>query len=118
MNRARLAFFTLAGSLLTITGCASMHDDCQTGGWFQRYHLASRTTGAPCDCEGGGMAMPMTSDGTMVIPPNAILPPGGFTAPPPAIMTNPPPIPGTNQPPRIESIPQQQASPVPYTPGR
>ncbi len=62
------------------------------------------------------MAMPMTSDGTMVIPPNTTLPPGAFTAPPPSVMTNPPPVPGSIQPPRVVPIPQQ-ASPIPYTPG-
>ena len=112
MSSARLAFFTLAGGLLAITGCASVHDnECHTSGWFNRFHLTSRTTGAPCDCEGG---MPMTSsDGTMVMPPNAVIPPGAFAAPP-TIMTNPPMAPG-NQPPRIVPIPQQ-ANPVPYTP--
>jgi hypothetical protein len=118
MNRARLAFLTLAGSLLTITGCSSMcENECQTGGWFQRFHLASRNVGgAPCDCCGGGGNPMASSDGTMVIPPNATMPPGTFTAPPPAVMTNPPPVPGSIQPPRVVPIPQQ-ASPIPYTPG-
>jgi hypothetical protein len=111
MVRARLAFLSLASSLLLSSGCASLHhDECHNGGWFSRFRLTSRTAGSHCECEG---AMPAGAD-TTVIPPNAFVPPsaypaaGTFVAPPPTIMTNPP---GAAQPPRI--IPQAQ--PVPYT---
>ena len=126
MTSARLAFATLAGSLLTFTGCASYDHECQSsGGWFQRFHLASHTTGAPCDCEGNGtMSMapvPMTGDGTVIVPPNATLPPGAIVNPAPPVITAPPPLPGSSQPPRIVPIPQQQnpqlqAVPSPYNP--
>ena len=122
MVRARLAFLALAGSLLMTCGCVTtQQNECTSGGWFNRYRLASRTTPAPCECEGG---MPIThGDGGMMVPPstfvppNAFMPPNGYVppnaiaAPPPMIMTNPP---GAQQAPRIVPIPQ--ASPMPYTP--
>jgi hypothetical protein len=108
MVRARLAFLSLASSLLLTSGCTSTsmcENECHSG-WFSRFRLASRTSAPACECEGG---MPVSRDGTMVVPPNAFVPPSGFAAPPPALITNP--APGAVQPPRI--IPQAQ--PVPYT---
>ena len=111
MVPARLKFLTLAGSLLITCGCAATHPtECSSGGWFSRFRLASRTTGAACECENGGLSYP-GGDGSVVVPPNAFVPPNGFAAPPPMILTNPP---GVGQPPRIAPIPQ--ASPMPYSP--
>jgi hypothetical protein len=117
MVRARLAFLTLASSLFLTSGCASTStSECSTG-WLSRFRLAShtKTTAAPCECQGG---MPMTAgDGTVVVPPNAFVPPTGFAAPPPNGFAAPPPtiINTPGQPPRI--IPVPQANPMPYTPG-
>ena len=109
----RPAFLILASSVLLSCGCISMHDrecasSCPSGGWFSRFRLASRTTSAPCECEG---AMPVAG-GDVVVPPTAMMPPGAYPTPGPAIMTNPP---AAAQPPRIVPVPQQ-AVPMPYTP--
>src|SRR5271165_6860167 len=118
MNRARMAKLTLAGSLLLTPGCFSLnHNECESGGlcsgssWFSRFRLTSRTSTStqPCDCEGG---VPMSTDGSVIVPPNAGVPPGAFVAPPGTIVTPPGAV---GQPPRISPIPQQ-ASPMPYTP--
>lgn len=123
----RLAFLTLAGGLLVTAGCGTFREsDCQPRtGWFSHFHLTSRSrptamsTGSPCPCEGGmpTSGMPMTSDGTMIVPPNATLPPtvmapqNGFVAPPPNIINLPA---AGEQPPRVQPVPQ--AIPTPYTP--
>ena len=89
MFRARLAFLALASSLLSTVGCTSMHEnECANGGWFSRFRLASRTTSAPCECEGG--APVAGGDGSVMVPPNTFVPPGAFAPPPPTVMTNPP----------------------------
>ena len=114
MVRARLKFMALAGGLLLSTsGCALNHaGECDSGGgWFSRFHLASRHTAAPCECENAGLSY-SGSDGSIVVPPNAMVPPTTYTSPAPTIITNPPAV---GQPPRIVPIPQQ-ANPVPYTP--
>jgi hypothetical protein len=121
MARARLAYPALAISLVLISGCASTHqNECHSsGGWFSRFRQASRTTtpqggaqpmGAPCDCEGSGMA-PHGDMGPVMMPPGTGLPPGAFVAPQPAIITMPP---AGSQPPRIVPVPQ--ANPTPYAP--
>ena len=108
MVRAHPAFLALASSLLLTCGCASMHEnECASGGWFSRFRLASRTTAAPCDCEGG--APVGAGDGSVMVPPNAFVPPGAFAPPPPTIITNPP---GATQPPQINSIPQAYTPPL------
>jgi hypothetical protein len=113
MVRARLKFLALAGGLLLSTGCCATHtSECCDSGWFSRFHLASRKTAAPCECQTAGMSYSGT-DGSIVVPPNAFVPPTTYTGPAPTVITNPP-LPG--QAPRIVPVPQQ-ANPVPYTPG-
>jgi hypothetical protein len=134
MVRARLALLALGGSLLLTSGCSTCRqDECTTShGWFSRFRLASRTTSAPCECEGGmpatGMPM-MPGDGPVMMPPSGCAtPPSTFpmaptfpgNPPPPTIITNPPPgmqPPINGQPPRIVPVPQApQATPMPYSP--
>jgi hypothetical protein len=112
MDRAQRAFSALAGgvlvgSMLLTSGCASTQScECNNGGWFSRFRLASRIHGAPgCECEGG-----MSAGGDVVVPPNAFMPPGAMMAPTSPIVTAPP---TGGQPPRI--IPVPQAQPMPFT---
>jgi len=110
----RLTFLSLAGVLFA-SGCGTFREsDCQPRtGWFSHFHLTSKTKGSPCPCEG---SMSMTSDGTMVVPPNAslppnmVVPPGGMAPPPPTIIN----APNGAQPPRIQPVPM--SDPLPYTP--
>ncbi len=113
MVRARLKFLALAGGLLLSGGCAATHPaECDSGGWFSRFHLASRRTAAPCECQNAALSYG-GSDGSVVVPPNAFIPPTTYTAPAPTIINAPE---GVGQPPRIVPVPQY-ANPQKYTPG-
>lgn len=108
MVRARLAHLGLATTLLWVSGCVSSSECCHSGGWGNRFGLASRTV-ASSDCEGCGAAG--LADGPIMAGPSA----PGFTTPPSTLTMPTTVTPGPQgTPPRIVPVPQ--ANPMPYSP--